>query len=64
MDEGSLGVHKIKLMIKTGPGLSNSGGVGQHADGSLNLGKITSRYDCWWLVVDTDLGRKWGQLRN
>ena len=38
MDEGSLGVHKIKLMIQTGPGLSNSGGVGQHADGSLDLG--------------------------
>ena len=55
MDEGSLGVHKIELMVKTGPGLSDGGGVGQHADGSLDLGEITSRNNGWWLVVDANL---------
>ena len=54
MHEGSLGVHQIKLVIKTSPGLSDGGGVGQHADSSLDLGKITSRNDGWWLVVDTN----------
>jgi hypothetical protein len=49
-------------MVKTSPGLSNSGGVGQHADGSLDLGKITSGYDCWWLVVDTDLETSWAPV--
>ena len=42
-------------MVKTGPGLSDGGGVGQHADGSLDLGKITSRNDGWWLIVDANL---------
>ena len=55
MDEGSLGVHKIELMVKTGPGLRDGGGVGQHADSSLDLGEITSRNNGWWLVVDANL---------
>jgi hypothetical protein len=28
VDEGSLGIHKIELMIKSGEDFSNSGGVG------------------------------------
>ena len=42
-------------MVKASPGLSDGGGVGQHADGSLDLGKITSRNDGWWLIVDANL---------
>jgi len=55
MDEGSLGVHKIELMINSGEDFSDGGGVGDHADGSHNLGKITSWNDGWWLIVDTTL---------
>ena len=55
VDESSLGVHKIELVIKSGPCFGNGGGVGQHADGTLDLGKITTWDNCWWLVVDTDL---------
>ena len=54
MDEGSLGVHQIELVIKTSPGLSDGGGVGQHADSSLDLGQVSSRNDSWWLVVDAN----------
>ena len=55
MDESTLGVHQIKLMIKTSPGLSNGGGVGQHADGTLDLGQISSGDNGGWLVVDANL---------
>jgi hypothetical protein len=38
-------IYQIKLVIKTAPGLGDSSGVGQHANGTLNLGKITSGHD-------------------
>ena len=62
VDESTLGVHKIELMIKSGPGLSNGGGVGQHADGTLDLGQIASGDDGWGLVVDTDLETGWAPV--
>jgi len=55
VDEGSLGVHQIKLVIKTSPGLSDGSGVGQHAHGTLDLSKISTRDNSGWLVVDADL---------
>ena len=54
MDEGTFGIHQIELVIKTSPGLSDSSGVGQHADGTLHLGKVTSWNDSGWLVVDAN----------
>ena len=42
-------------MVKTSPGLSDGGGVRQHADSTLHLGKVTSWNDSGWLVVDADL---------
>ena len=42
-------------MVKTGPGLGNGRGVGQHAHGTLHLGQVTSGHNGRWLVVDTDL---------
>jgi hypothetical protein len=59
MDESSLGVHKIEFMIKTSPSLGNGSGVAQHAHGSLDLGQVTTWYNSWWLVVDTDLETSW-----
>jgi hypothetical protein len=55
VDEGTLGIHKIELVVKTGPGFSNSSGVGQHADGTGNPGDITVGDDSRSLVVDTNL---------
>merc|ERR1719506_625501 len=62
MDEGSLGVHKIELVINSGEDLSDGGGVGDHADGSHDLGKITSWHNGWWLVVDTALETGWAPV--
>merc|ERR1719192_1275685 len=55
VDECPLGVHQVKLVVKPGPGLSNSRGIGQHADSSLNLGKITSWDDGRRLIIDSNL---------
>jgi len=55
MDEGTLGIHEIELVVDTGKGLGNGGGVGNHAYCSLDTGKITSWNDSRWLVVDTAL---------
>ena len=55
MDEGSLGVHEIELVVESGEDFGNGGGVGDHAHGSHDLGEITSRDDGRGLIVDSDL---------
>jgi len=55
MYEGSLGVHKIELVIKSGENFSNGGRVGDHTNGSHNLSKITSGNNGGGLIVDTNL---------
>jgi hypothetical protein len=62
MNEGSLGVHKIELVIKSGEDFGNSGGVGDHANSSHNLSQITSWDDSWWLVVNTSLETSWAPV--
>ena len=42
-------------MVKSSPGLSDGGGVAQHAHSSLYLGEVTSWNNSWWLVVDANL---------
>jgi len=59
VNKSSLGIHEVKLVVKPGPGLGDGGGVGEHTDGSLDLGLVTSRDDGWWLVVDSDLEASW-----
>jgi len=54
VDEGSLGVHKIEFVIKSGEDFSNGGGVRDHADGSHNFGEVTTGDDGGGLVIDTD----------
>merc|ERR1712244_148626 len=55
VDEGTLGVHQIEFVVKTGPGLGNGGGVAQHVHGTLHLGEVTAGNDSGWLVVDSTL---------
>jgi len=55
MDEGTLGVHKIELVVNAGEDLSDGSGVGDHADGAHNLGEITTGHNSGGLVVDTAL---------
>ena len=42
MYEGTLGVHQVKLVVQTGPGLGDGGGVAQHAHSTLHLGQVTT----------------------
>jgi len=55
MDESTLGVHKIELVVNAGEDLCDSSGVGDHADGAHNLGEITTGNDGRGLVVDSAL---------
>ena len=49
-------------MIDSGEDFSNGSGVGDHADGSHDLGEITTWYDSWWLIVDTALESSWAPV--
>jgi len=62
VDEGTLGVHEIELVIDAGEDFSDGGGVGNHADGALHLCEVTSWNDGWWLVVDTALEASWAPV--
>ena len=64
MDEGSLGVHEIEFVIDSGEDLSDGSGVGDHADGSHDLGEITTWDNCWWLIVDTALETGWAPVNE
>ena len=43
---------RSSFIIQPGPGLSDGGGVGEHADGSVDLGQVTSGDNGGRLVVD------------
>ena len=55
MDEGTLGVHEIELVIDSGEDLSDGSGVGDHADSAHDLGEVTTWDNGGGLVVDTAL---------
>lgn len=55
MDESTLGVHEIELVVETAPGLGNGGGVGQHADGTVDRSQFATRNAHRLLVVDSKL---------
>jgi len=55
VDESTLGVHEIELVVNSGEDLSDGGRVGDHADGAHDLGEITTWHHSGGLVVDTAL---------
>ena len=55
MDERPLGVHHVELVVESGPGFGDGGGVAQHAAGALNLGQVTSWNSRRRLIIDADL---------
>mmetsp|Transcript_30916 Transcript_30916/g.59626 ORF Transcript_30916/g.59626 Transcript_30916/m.59626 type:complete len:350 (+) Transcript_30916:38-1087(+) len=55
VDECTLSVHKVELVVNSGEDLSDGSGVGDHANGTLDLCKITSRDNRRRLVVDSAL---------
>ena len=62
MDEGSLGVHEIELVVESGEDLSDGGRVRDHADSSEDLSEVSSWDDGGWLVVDTTLEAGWAPV--
>jgi len=62
MDEGTLGVHEIELVVNSGEDLSDGSGVGDHADSAHNLGEITTWDNSGWLIVDTALETSWAPV--
>src|SRR5690606_871619 len=59
MDESSLCVHKVELVVQSDPGLGDSRSVGQHGNGSINLSQLGSWDSRWLLVVDSELEASW-----
>ena len=55
VDEGTLGVHKIELVVEAGEDLSDGSGVADHAAGPHDLGEVTAGDDGGGLIVDADL---------
>ena len=62
MDEGTLGVHEIELVIDSAEHLGDGGGVGDHADGAHDLGEITTWHNGRGLVVDSALETGWAPI--
>merc|ERR1712062_355576 len=55
VDKGPLGVHEVELVVKPGPGLSDGGGVREHAHGPLHLGQVAAWHNSGGLVDDAHL---------
>lgn len=55
VDEGTLGVHKVELVVDAGKSFGDGSGVGNHTDGTLDLSQVSSRDTLGCLVVDTTL---------
>ena len=55
MDEGTLRVEQVELVVQAGPCGSNGGGVGQHAQGARHLGQVAAGNQCRGFVADTEL---------
>jgi hypothetical protein len=53
--EGTLGVHEVELVVDAGEHLHDTGGVGDHAHGTLHLGQVATRHNARRLVVDAAL---------
>ena len=54
MDEGSLPVHEVELVVEPAPGALDGGGVGDHADRPRDPGQGAVRHCRHGAGVDTD----------
>lgn len=53
VNEGTLGVHEIDLVVNAGQDLSHGSGVGNHAHSALDAGGVTNKNNGRKLIVDT-----------
>merc|ERR1712183_936505 len=59
VDEGTLGVNEIELVVNAGEHLSNGGRIADHADSPHHLRQVSARDDSGWLVIDAALEAGW-----
>merc|ERR1712224_701540 len=64
MNECTLGVHEIELVVDAREHFSDGSGVADHAHGTHDLGKITSGHNSRWLVVNATLEACWGPINK
>lgn len=62
VDEGTLGVHEVELVIDAGEGFGDGSGVSNHANGTLDLSKVSIWDVLGRLVVDTALETGWAPI--
>ena len=55
VDESTLHVHEVELVVDAGEGFGNGGRVGNHAHGTLDTGNVSARDKGRSLVVDSAL---------
>jgi hypothetical protein len=53
--KSALGVHQIKLFVKSRPRIGYGGGVTEHAARAMHRSQVAVGYDRWTLVVDANL---------
>lgn len=54
VNKGSLGIHLVKLDVQSVPCVLDGCCVGKAAHGLVDLCKVSTRYNSWGLVVDSD----------
>ncbi len=64
VDKCPLGIHQIKFMIQTCPGLSYCCSVTQHAHSSLHLSQIWTRNNSGRLKVDAKFEPSWAPVHK
>merc|ERR1712078_785457 len=55
VDERTLGVHEVELVVDARVELGDGGRVGHHRDGAHDLGEVATGDDGGWPVVDAAL---------
>jgi len=55
VDEGTLGIHEVELVVDAAEHFGDGGRVGDHTDCAHHLGQVASGHDCWGLLVDAAL---------
>jgi len=62
VNESTLSLHQVELVVDPGKYFCDSSGVGDHADSAHDLGEVASWDDGWRLLVDTALEARWAPV--
>lgn len=64
MNESTLGVHEIELVVDTRKDFRDGRGVADHAASAHHLCQIAARHHRWWLIVDATLEPSWAPINE